>query len=172
MAPSGFITSQHTALRKVLPVAPAAQTAQAAQLMDRVRLIGTSRPGCNGPQPPAVAGDGAAGTAIPLAIQEAIMAVPPARLCRGRAGQAILVLVASTSGGVVNDIYVTGLEANAANYAPLTPLTFLDWSADVYPEHLAVVHGARRFTWAQTRAVPRLASALSARGSATGTRCR
>ena len=33
----------------------------------------------------------------------------------------------------MGDIYLMGLEANAANYAPLTPLVFLDWSADVYP---------------------------------------
>lgn len=72
-------------------------------------------------------------------------------------------------GGVVSDLYVTGLEANAANYAPLTPLTFLDWSADVYPDRQAVVHGGRRFTWAQTRErCRRLASALSARGVGRG----
>jgi fatty-acyl-CoA synthase len=69
----------------------------------------------------------------------------------------------------VGDIYLTGLEANAANYAPLTPLVFLDWSADVYPDQLAVVHGRRRFTWAQTRErCQRLASALSARGVGRG----
>jgi fatty-acyl-CoA synthase len=70
---------------------------------------------------------------------------------------------------VVSEIYAQGLEANAANYAPLTPLTFLDWSADVYPGRTAVVHGARRFTWAQTRErCRRLASALSERGVRRG----
>jgi len=65
----------------------------------------------------------------------------------------------------VSDMYATGLDANAANYSPLTPLVFLDWSADVYPDRPAVVHGARRFTWAQTRErCRRLASALAARG--------
>jgi fatty-acyl-CoA synthase len=69
----------------------------------------------------------------------------------------------------VSDLYGTGLDANAANYAPLTPLVFLDWSADVYPERLAVVHGGRRFTWAQTRErCRRLASALTARGIGRG----
>ena len=69
----------------------------------------------------------------------------------------------------MGDIYLTGLDANAANYAPLTPLVFLDWSADVYPDRLAVVHGGRRFTWAQTRErCQRLASALSARGVGRG----
>jgi fatty-acyl-CoA synthase len=69
----------------------------------------------------------------------------------------------------VSDQYVTGLDANAANYAPLTPLVFLDWSADVYPGRAAVVHGGRRFTWAQTRErCRRLASALTARGVGRG----
>jgi fatty-acyl-CoA synthase len=69
----------------------------------------------------------------------------------------------------VSDSYETGLDANAANYAPLTPLVFLDWSADVYPERPAVVHGDRRFTWAQTRErCRRLASALTARGIGRG----
>jgi fatty-acyl-CoA synthase len=69
----------------------------------------------------------------------------------------------------VTDVYQTGLEANAANYAPLTPLVFLDWCADVYPGRPAVVHGERRFTWAQTRErCRRLASALTARGVGRG----
>jgi len=69
----------------------------------------------------------------------------------------------------VNDLYQTGLDANAANYAPLTPLVFLDWCADVYPDRLAIVHGGRRFSWAQTRArCRRLASALAARGVGRG----
>src|SRR5260370_40037581 len=62
-----------------------------------------------------------------------------------------------------------GLEASAANCAPLTPLVCLDWTAGVYPDRLAVVHGRRRFTWAQTRErCQRLASAVSARGVARG----
>ena len=69
----------------------------------------------------------------------------------------------------MGDIYLTGLDANAANHAPLTPLVLLDWSADVYPGRLAVVHGRRRFTWAQARErCQRLASALSARGVGRG----
>jgi fatty-acyl-CoA synthase len=69
----------------------------------------------------------------------------------------------------VNELYETGLEANAANYAPLTPLVFLDWCADVYPDRVAVVHGERRFSWAQTRErCRRLASALSGYGVGRG----
>ena len=58
--------------------------------------------------------------------------------------------------------YSVDLDRNRANYAPLTPLTFIEWSAAVYPDRIAVVHGARRFTWRETygRSV-RLASALA-----------
>jgi fatty-acyl-CoA synthase len=66
-------------------------------------------------------------------------------------------------------MYERGLERNAANHAPLTPLVFLDWAADVYPDRLAVVHGRRRYDWAQTAArARRLAAALSARGIGRG----
>ena len=60
-----------------------------------------------------------------------------------------------------SSIYAHGLERNAANHLPLTPLRFLDRTADVYPDRVAVVHGALRQTWAQTRSrCYRLASAL------------
>lgn len=62
-----------------------------------------------------------------------------------------------------------GLEPQTANHAPLTPLIFLDWCADVYPQRLAVVHGERRYTWAQTaQRCRRLANALVARGVGPG----
>ncbi|HQT75598.1 MAG TPA: acyl-CoA synthetase [Rhodopila sp.] len=54
---------------------------------------------------------------------------------------------------------------NQANYAPLTPLTFIERAAYVYPDRLAVVHGAQRWTWRETYArCRRLASALARRG--------
>jgi fatty-acyl-CoA synthase len=57
------------------------------------------------------------------------------------------------------------LPKNQANYAPLTPLTFIERAAYVYPDKLSVVHGAERWTWKQTYArCRRLASALSRRG--------
>ncbi len=66
-------------------------------------------------------------------------------------------------------IYDEGLERNPANHAPLTPLIFLDWAADVYPQRLAVVHGARRFTWTAHRdRCRRLASALTNLGVGRG----
>ena len=59
--------------------------------------------------------------------------------------------------------FETDLDRNPANYAPLTPLGFIERAAYVYPERTAVVHGARRYTWAQTYArCRRLASALAA----------
>jgi fatty-acyl-CoA synthase len=67
------------------------------------------------------------------------------------------------------NIYERELDKNHANHAPLTPLTFLAWTADVYPERLSVVHGARRFSWAQTRQrSAQLAAALAARGVGRG----
>jgi fatty-acyl-CoA synthase len=61
------------------------------------------------------------------------------------------------------------LPKTAANYAPLTPLSFLARAAAVHPDHPSVVHGATRFTWAQTAArCRRLASALAARGIGFG----
>ncbi len=71
--------------------------------------------------------------------------------------------------GETGGIYDAGLDRNAANTAPLTPVTFLKRAAAVYPEKLAVVHGDQRFTYAQfhERAC-RLASALRRRGLARG----
>jgi len=65
--------------------------------------------------------------------------------------------------------YDRDLDRNPANYAPLTPLGFIERAAYVYPKRTAVVHGARRFTWAETYArCRRLASALAARGIGRG----
>ena len=61
--------------------------------------------------------------------------------------------------------YDIGLEKNRANFAPLTPLHFLDWSALACPQRTAVIYMDRRFTWAETHArCRRLASALVQRG--------
>ena len=66
-------------------------------------------------------------------------------------------------------LYDVGLDKNAANFAPLTPLTFLAWSARVFPNRPAVIHGARRFNWQETYNRCRcLASALRGRGIGAG----
>ncbi|HUL93687.1 MAG TPA: acyl-CoA synthetase [Burkholderiales bacterium] len=73
------------------------------------------------------------------------------------------------SGSGKSNPYEIDLGKNPANYAPLTPLGFIERAAYVYPERLAVAHGARRFTWAQTYArCRRLASALAQRGIEVG----
>ncbi|MES2264307.1 MAG: acyl-CoA synthetase [Pseudomonadota bacterium] len=65
--------------------------------------------------------------------------------------------------------YSQGLDKNAANHVPLTPLHFLDRTAEVYPHRTAIVHGAFRQTWAQTRErCYRLASALVRLGIQAG----
>ena len=57
------------------------------------------------------------------------------------------------------------LPRNQANFAPLTPLTFIERAAYVYPDKLSVVHGAERYTWRETYArCRRLASALTRHG--------
>jgi len=61
------------------------------------------------------------------------------------------------------------LERGAANYTPLTPLSFLAWAARVYPDKVAVVHGDRTFTYAEFAArARRLGSALARRGIGRG----
>jgi fatty-acyl-CoA synthase len=65
--------------------------------------------------------------------------------------------------------YDQDLVRNPANYAPLTPLSFIERAASVYPERAAVIHGARRFTWKETYArCRRLAGALARRGIGRG----
>ena len=61
--------------------------------------------------------------------------------------------------------YEAGLGKNPANYVPLSPLTFIERAASVYPDYTSVVHGELRFTWAETYTrCRRLASALRNRG--------
>jgi fatty-acyl-CoA synthase len=66
-------------------------------------------------------------------------------------------------------VYDTDLDKNAANYQPLTPLTFLARSAAVYPEQVAIIHGRQRTSYAQFYARCRqLASALAKAGIRKG----
>jgi len=50
----------------------------------------------------------------------------------------------------MSNIYEQHLERNEANYAPLSPLSFIERAADIYPDYLAVIHGELRRTWSQT----------------------
>jgi fatty-acyl-CoA synthase len=61
------------------------------------------------------------------------------------------------------------LDRRPANFAPLTPVSFLAWAAHVYPQKTAVVHGDGAFTYAGLYArCRRLASALGRRGIGRG----
>ena len=65
----------------------------------------------------------------------------------------------------MTSIYDQNLPRNEANHAPLTPLSFIERAAEVYPERLAIVHGALRQTWGETYArCRRLASSLRSAG--------
>lgn len=74
----------------------------------------------------------------------------------------------------MSNIYERDLDKNPANFVALSPVSFVERSAEVFGDLPAVVHGARRQTWAQTRErSARLAAALRAlgvgRGSAVST---
>jgi len=65
--------------------------------------------------------------------------------------------------------YDTSLDRNPANFQPLTPLTLLERSAAVFPDHVAILHGTLRRSYAEFYARSRrLASALARRGIKPG----
>jgi len=65
--------------------------------------------------------------------------------------------------------YEHGLGKCPANYVPLTPITFLERAAQIWPDQVAVIHGKRRLSW-DTLFVHcrRLAGALAGRGIGRG----
>ena len=65
----------------------------------------------------------------------------------------------------MTDMYNTNLDKNDANFVPLTPLSFLKRSAEVYPHKTSIVHGERIYNWEQTyKRSLQFASALSKHG--------
>ena len=65
--------------------------------------------------------------------------------------------------------FETGLDRNPANFQALTPLSFIERTAAVYPRRTAVVHGEIRRNWGETYGrCRRLASALERRGLKKG----
>src|SRR5262249_7020460 len=65
--------------------------------------------------------------------------------------------------------YSIGLDKTPANYVPLTPLSFLERSAAVYPDHVSAVYEGRSFTWRETNArCRRFASYLAGKGIGVG----
>jgi fatty-acyl-CoA synthase len=67
-------------------------------------------------------------------------------------------------------IYDQDLDKNPANYVALSPVSFVERSAEVFGDLPAVIHGRRCYTWRDTRErAARLAAALRALGVARGT---
>ena len=67
------------------------------------------------------------------------------------------------------NIYEQHLDRLPANYAALSPVSFVERSAEVFADLPAVIHGGRRHTWAQVRErSARLAAALRALGVGRG----
>ena len=61
--------------------------------------------------------------------------------------------------------YDIDLDRNAANFQPLTPLSFLERSAAVFPDQTAIIHGGLRRSYAEFYGrARRLASVLARRG--------
>jgi fatty-acyl-CoA synthase len=70
---------------------------------------------------------------------------------------------------VASSIYDRDLEQNPANYQPLTPISFLERAAAVFPEQTAIIHGRQRTSYRDFYArAKRLASALAKRGIKRG----
>tara|TARA_B100001123_G_scaffold28881_1_gene30577 strand:- start:46 stop:1671 length:1626 start_codon:yes stop_codon:yes gene_type:complete len=66
-------------------------------------------------------------------------------------------------------IFDANLQQQKANFEPLSPVSFLRRAAQIAPAHTAVIHGDRRYTYAQFyERSCRLASALSQRGVGQG----
>jgi len=65
--------------------------------------------------------------------------------------------------------YSQGMDKNAANFVALSPLSFIERTARIYPQRTAVIYGERRQTWGDTYTRCRqLASALTQRGVGVG----
>ena len=69
----------------------------------------------------------------------------------------------------MTDMYNTNLDKNHANFTPLSPLSFLQRSAEVYPNRQSIVHGSKSYTWSDTfKRSKQLASALTNKGVGKG----
>ena len=65
--------------------------------------------------------------------------------------------------------YETDLARQAANYQPLTPISYLERAAKTFPDHIAIIHGDRRVTYRDFwRRSLQLASALAKKGIGKG----
>ncbi len=65
--------------------------------------------------------------------------------------------------------YDKNLDKNEANYVPLSPLTFLERTKDIYPNYEALVYESRSYTWKEVyKRCVKFASALDKLGVKTG----
>mgnify|MGYP000932817683 CR=1 FL=1 len=70
----------------------------------------------------------------------------------------------------MTNIFDQDLDPNSANFTALSPVSFVERSAEIFGDLSSVVHGHRKYTWAQTRdRSARLAAALRSLGVARGT---
>jgi fatty-acyl-CoA synthase len=46
--------------------------------------------------------------------------------------------------------YEMDLDKNATNFVPLSPLSFIERTKDVYPDYASVIYGDRTYTWLET----------------------
>ena len=69
----------------------------------------------------------------------------------------------------MSNIFEQGLDKNSANFTALSPVSFVERSAEIFGDLTSVIHGQRKYTWSQTRErSARLASALKSLGIARG----
>jgi fatty-acyl-CoA synthase len=73
------------------------------------------------------------------------------------------------SGGAMTNPYEQNLDRREANFQPLTPISYLERVAKVFPDQVAIVHGGQRTSYRDfwERSV-KLASALAKRGIGKG----
>jgi fatty-acyl-CoA synthase len=70
----------------------------------------------------------------------------------------------------MTNIFDQDLDPNSANFTALSPVSFVERSAEIFGDLSSVVHGHRKYTWAQTRdRSARLAAALRSLGVERGT---
>ena len=70
----------------------------------------------------------------------------------------------------MTNIFDQDLDPNSANFSALSPVSFVERSAEIFGDLSSVVHGHRKYSWAQTRdRSARLAAALQSLGVARGT---
>ena len=65
--------------------------------------------------------------------------------------------------------FSVNLEKNNANFVPLTPLTFIERTKDVFPNYESIIYGDRSYTWIETyKRCIKFASALEKHGIVLG----